>query len=333
MGAALAEHKLGSRHPVHLAATRPGCQVGHIRSRPAHVRRLRGLPGPAARRSPGERVPMHRPAAPAPRSFPGSIRRGPTRASSRCTASASAALRDPGLGARPRHGADEPLRPRAGRAGRRRRPHGAEHGGALGAPRRPVDLRAVSHETRPTRTARCTWRSRTRTSRRCCTPSRSARAAGQLGDRRDGPLPGRRRRPSRCRARAHAARGAQLRPRPQLAGVGAQLPDQRRGARRPDVRGGPAAVQRARRRGLVRGQPLDDPAAEGADDAAPLRRARRLHLHRQTDYSRDFQGVRPQRYIVRYRLEPSDTAAWLRGELVEPVKPWVWYIDPATPEE
>jgi hypothetical protein len=52
----------------------------------------------------------------------------------------------------------------------------------------------------------------------------------------------------------------------------------------------------------------------------------------QTDYSRDFQGVRPQRYIRRYRLEPSDTAAWLRGELVEPVNPWVWYIDPATPE-
>jgi hypothetical protein len=52
----------------------------------------------------------------------------------------------------------------------------------------------------------------------------------------------------------------------------------------------------------------------------------------QTDYSRDFQGVRPYRYIRRYRLEPSDTAAWLRGELVEPVKPWVWYIDPATPE-
>ncbi len=51
----------------------------------------------------------------------------------------------------------------------------------------------------------------------------------------------------------------------------------------------------------------------------------------QTDYSRDFQGVRPHRYIRRYRLEPSDTAAWLRGELVEPVNPWVWYIDPATP--
>jgi hypothetical protein len=36
---------------------------------------------------------------------------------------------------------------------------------------------------------------------------------------------------------------------------------------------------------------------------------------------------------VRYRLEPSDTGAFLRGELVEPVKPWVWYIDPATPPE
>jgi hypothetical protein len=52
-----------------------------------------------------------------------------------------------------------------------------------------------------------------------------------------------------------------------------------------------------------------------------------------TDYSRDFQGVRPERYIRRYRLEPSDRAAWARGELVEPVNPWVWYIDPATPEK
>lgn len=52
-----------------------------------------------------------------------------------------------------------------------------------------------------------------------------------------------------------------------------------------------------------------------------------------TDYSRDFDGVRPVRYAVRYRLEPVDTAAFLRGELVEPANPWVWYIDPATPEE
>lgn len=52
-----------------------------------------------------------------------------------------------------------------------------------------------------------------------------------------------------------------------------------------------------------------------------------------TNYSRDFQGVRPDRYVVRYRLEPSDPATFARGELVEPVKPWVWYIDPATPPE
>ena len=52
-----------------------------------------------------------------------------------------------------------------------------------------------------------------------------------------------------------------------------------------------------------------------------------------TDYSSAFQGVRPERYAVRYRLEPKDPEAFRRGELVEPVKPWVWYIDPATPPE
>jgi len=52
-----------------------------------------------------------------------------------------------------------------------------------------------------------------------------------------------------------------------------------------------------------------------------------------TDYSRDFQGVRPRQMIRRYRLEPSDPEAFARGELVDPVRPWVWWIDPATPEE
>jgi hypothetical protein len=51
------------------------------------------------------------------------------------------------------------------------------------------------------------------------------------------------------------------------------------------------------------------------------------------DYSSEYQGVRPQEIIRRYRLEPSDPAAWARGELVEPVKKWIWYIDPATPKE
>jgi len=52
-----------------------------------------------------------------------------------------------------------------------------------------------------------------------------------------------------------------------------------------------------------------------------------------TDYGRPDQKAAQSRYITRYRLEPSDTAAWLRGELVDPVKPIVYYIDPATPEK
>ena len=51
----------------------------------------------------------------------------------------------------------------------------------------------------------------------------------------------------------------------------------------------------------------------------------------QTDYSRPEQRAVVRRYITRWRLEPKDTAAWLRGELVEPVKQIVYYIDPATP--
>ena len=53
----------------------------------------------------------------------------------------------------------------------------------------------------------------------------------------------------------------------------------------------------------------------------------------QTDYSLDEQKAAKRRYITRWRLEPSDTAAFRRGELVEPVKPIVYYIDPATPQK
>lgn len=38
-------------------------------------------------------------------------------------------------------------------------------------------------------------------------------------------------------------------------------------------------------------------------------------------------------YITRWRLEPSDTAAFLRGELVEPVKPIVFYLAREIPDE
>lgn len=54
---------------------------------------------------------------------------------------------------------------------------------------------------------------------------------------------------------------------------------------------------------------------------------------RQTDYGLDEQKAASRRYITRWRLEPKDMAAFNRGELVEPVKPIVYYVDPATPTE
>lgn len=51
----------------------------------------------------------------------------------------------------------------------------------------------------------------------------------------------------------------------------------------------------------------------------------------------DFQQrVEPKRFITRWRLEPKDSAdmeKMRRGELVEPKKPIVYYIDPATPKQ
>ncbi|MEL6987090.1 MAG: zinc-dependent metalloprotease [Bacteroidota bacterium] len=54
---------------------------------------------------------------------------------------------------------------------------------------------------------------------------------------------------------------------------------------------------------------------------------------RQTDYSLDEQKAANRRYITRWKLEPKDMEAYKRGELVEPVEPIVYYIDPATPEK
>ena len=51
----------------------------------------------------------------------------------------------------------------------------------------------------------------------------------------------------------------------------------------------------------------------------------------QTDYGRPEPEAVTRQYIVRWRLEPKDTQAYLRGELVEPIKPITYYIDPATP--
>ncbi|MGQ0643698.1 MAG: zinc-dependent metalloprotease [Gemmatimonadaceae bacterium] len=49
------------------------------------------------------------------------------------------------------------------------------------------------------------------------------------------------------------------------------------------------------------------------------------------NYGLDEQKAASQRFVRRWRLEPKDPAAYARGELVEPVKPIVYYIDPATP--
>lgn len=54
-----------------------------------------------------------------------------------------------------------------------------------------------------------------------------------------------------------------------------------------------------------------------------------------TDFDLNPQGVKPVRMITRWRLEPKpeDVEKYKRGELVEPAKPIVFYIDPATPKE
>ncbi|MEK0423005.1 MAG: hypothetical protein RLZ95_915 [Bacteroidota bacterium] len=52
-------------------------------------------------------------------------------------------------------------------------------------------------------------------------------------------------------------------------------------------------------------------------------------------YSDDQHKVDNQVFAVRYRLEPkpADLEKYKRGELVEPIKPIVYYIDPATPKK
>ena len=53
----------------------------------------------------------------------------------------------------------------------------------------------------------------------------------------------------------------------------------------------------------------------------------------QVDYGLPTQNAERRRYITRWKLEPSDPEAYARGELVEPVEPIVYYIDPSTPVE
>lgn len=53
----------------------------------------------------------------------------------------------------------------------------------------------------------------------------------------------------------------------------------------------------------------------------------------QIDFGTDAQKSERTAYIHRWNLVPKDTAAYKRGELVEPIKPIIIYIDPATPKK
>ena len=51
------------------------------------------------------------------------------------------------------------------------------------------------------------------------------------------------------------------------------------------------------------------------------------------DYNSEKLKADSKEYIKRWRLEPKDKEAYARGELVEPIKPIVYYLDPATPKK
>ncbi|MBC3846273.1 zinc-dependent metalloprotease [Winogradskyella echinorum] len=53
----------------------------------------------------------------------------------------------------------------------------------------------------------------------------------------------------------------------------------------------------------------------------------------QYDYSSEELKADRKTYLRRWKLIPKDIEAYKRGELVEPVKPIVYYLDPATPEK
>ena len=57
--------------------------------------------------------------------------------------------------------------------------------------------------------------------------------------------------------------------------------------------------------------------------------------HNYKNYDDQQQRVRAKSHIARYRLEPrpEDVEKMRRGELVEPQKPIIYYIDPATPKQ
>lgn len=53
----------------------------------------------------------------------------------------------------------------------------------------------------------------------------------------------------------------------------------------------------------------------------------------QVDYGTEEHRAKPVRHVTRWELVPKDKEAYLRGELVEPINPIIFHIDPATPEQ
>lgn len=57
-----------------------------------------------------------------------------------------------------------------------------------------------------------------------------------------------------------------------------------------------------------------------------------IFLTEKVDLDADVDAIKNYSVINRWNVQPSDSAAWKRGELVEPVKPIVFYLDDAFPE-
>lgn len=57
-----------------------------------------------------------------------------------------------------------------------------------------------------------------------------------------------------------------------------------------------------------------------------------IFITSRNDMNPDADKIASYSVINRWNVEPSDSAAWVRGELVEPVKPIVFYLDDAFPE-
>lgn len=53
----------------------------------------------------------------------------------------------------------------------------------------------------------------------------------------------------------------------------------------------------------------------------------------QTEYGGKLNRADKEQFVTRYKLVPKDKEAYMRGELVEPVHPIVYYMDPAMPKK